>query len=433
MERQVLANERANVTPELMAKRAKKFGSMKGMMLVPLESPDFIVPSGLHYALAVGKKLAGLLEAEADSLDIGEEETAVELEEEEAVPCEEEDSENEAVEQHQPHHSGQQDPQESEAQRVEAARKVAQRQESLAAKAEMEEEHRLAEVRVLECEGAVEVKAEKLTGLMTVQDRISISAEATALPRESPEARAKWMELEELAKKHATVRKPRVRHDFCSLTCLLTVHDRNVKWECCTGCGSNCHSVCELWDLEAAAPPQPRPGVEEQEEMVQHLCRDCRPEPIYSYEEMGAVLAPRLEQLEGELVLARVELERARAELARCGGVLGNWRGRRRKDLQHILEVQLRVVKTAWQGGSYVGRHVEIILENHELLSSVIADRPDRQSLFNEFCSSYLKVHRLMKAARWLTEDEVSIHFLLILEIILNSPVFSWLPWILSV
>ena len=413
MERQYLANERANVTPKLMAKHAKKFGSLKGMMLVPLESPDFIVPSGLHYSLEVGKRLAKLLETEADSLDRGEEEAAV-MVEDEAVPCEEEDSDNESdgVGSGQLGAGPSSELLETSGQQ-EAQREAAQRQEVLAAKAEAEEEHRVAEVRVAECERVVEVKAEKLTEVAKVQKRIAISAAATALPLGTPEASTKWKELEELARQEARVRRPRVRHDFCSPTCLLTVHDRNIKWERCSGCGSECHSVCELWGLEPAAPVQPNAIVEEgeeeqEEEQQQRLCKDCKPQPVLSYLDMGAALAPRHEQLDGELVLARVELERARAELARCGEVLDNWRGRRRKELQYLMEVRLRVVKTAWQGGSYVGRHVEKILENHVLLSSVLADRPDRQALFVEFCSSYLTVHCLMKAARWLTEDEVS-------------------------
>ena len=121
------------------------------------------------------------------------------------------------------------------------------------------------------------------------------------------------------------------------------------------------------------------------------------------------VVLPWLEAGKAKLLTDQVALERARAEEQVKNQELKNLVGDRRRELVRILEEELHVVKTAYQGGTYVGNHCHKMLMHHEELSKVIAStsRPELQVNFNLFCSTYLRIHHTMKAARWLTEEEV--------------------------
>ena len=140
------------------------------------------------------------------------------------------------------------------------------------------------------------------------------------------------------------------------------------------------------------------------------ICRDCRDGAFETFQEMKNVVVPWVEDGNAKLITAQVVLERARAEQQLVGEKLKNLVGDRRKELARILEEDLHVVKTAYQGGTYVGNHCHRILLHHEQLSVVLAStsRPELQTNFNLFCATYLRIHHLMKAARWLTEEEVS-------------------------
>ena len=104
-------------------------------------------------------------------------------------------------------------------------------------------------------------------------------------------------------------------------------------------------------------------------------------------------------------------LERARAQEQVKTEELKNVVGPRRKELIRILEEELKVVKTAYQGGTFVGNHCHQILQHHEKISAVLASttRPELQQNFNLIASTYLRIHHLMKAARWLTAEEVNV------------------------
>ena len=140
------------------------------------------------------------------------------------------------------------------------------------------------------------------------------------------------------------------------------------------------------------------------------ICNNCRATKFKDYEEMKSMVLPWVEAGQAKLLAAQVVLERARAEQQLVADKLKNLVGDRRKELARILEEDLHVVKTAYQGGQFVGNHCHRILMNHEQLSVVLAStsRPELQADFNLFCSTYLRIHHLMKAARWLTEEEVS-------------------------
>ena len=119
-------------------------------------------------------------------------------------------------------------------------------------------------------------------------------------------------------------------------------------------------------------------------------CRDCRAGAFKTYQEMKEVVLPWLEDGKAKLITAQVVLERARAEQQLVAEKLKNLVGDRRKELARILEEDLHVVKTAYQGGTYVGNHCHRILLHHKQLSVVLAStsRPELQANFNLFCAS---------------------------------------------
>ena len=107
-------------------------------------------------------------------------------------------------------------------------------------------------------------------------------------------------------------------------------------------------------------------------------CNKCRPRTFKSFQEIAEIVRPWVEEGQGKRLAAEVVLERARARQQVKTEELKYVVGPRRRELIRLLEEELHVAKTAYQGGTYVGNHVSKMLENHEKLSVVLASKPTR-------------------------------------------------------
>ena len=251
-------------------------------------------------------------------------------------------------------------------------------------KAQAEAELHLKQQEVQEKEQEMVKLATKLEQLINLQERVNLCEEG------------RWQEQEELARAAARDKRPLQRFEFCSNLCLLTLHDRSVQKKTCSVCYKTCHTTCQLWDtalVEGEAGPL--------------ACLACRPDPITTYSDMKDVVGRKVQEIKDELTMATVKVEQVRSEESYLRGKLAKWVGPLRRRLLQLLEEVLKVVRTAYHGGTYVGAHVEKILKHHEILSTVLDSRPEIKALFNEFCATYLVSHGLMKRAGWLEPHEV--------------------------
>ena len=240
----------------------------------------------------------------------------------------------------------------------------------------------------------VEQLAAALEGKLGLQDRIQLNLEAASLEDEE-ERFLKYGQVEKVAQDQHKTKLDLKTFKFCSDFCLLTRFDRRIKKAECSQCSKVFHSVCQQWGPEVPTAPE-----------LRQVCLSCRPNPPQSYADLKPLFLPVLNSIRDKHTIAKVSLEKARGEEQVRRETLSKWVGKRRARLTELLD-EVGVRKTQYQGGTYVGRHVEKILEHHEELSEVLDEEPDFKRLFNNFCGPYLRLQRLMKASRWLSQQEV--------------------------
>ena len=412
--------------PMMMRKKAAKFESVKGPQIIPVPSIWNIVPPGLHVTLDVAPSFVSYCEVTADLLD-EEVDEAVLAGVGDIIDMREESGEEEAEE-------------EKEAEDKEApATTIGSSKAYSEDRVKLELEVQEAKIKVQEADLEVQQLNKEVLHRMNILRRIEMNSMADSFKQQgkNQEAKAKWSEVEALSKSENSIKRFRSSFRFCGKLCLLTGHDHKIREELCTSCRLSCHSECELWDaMEAAVPAADgkddaedamdvedadneegtrAQGEGEKEEAIAEggledarTCNDCRTR-FQGFGEMIEVVRPWLLESKDKKMAALVVLERARAKEQAKSEELKSVVGPRRRELIRLLEEELHVVKTAYQGGTYVGNHCTQILVHHEKLSAVLASttRPEIQENFNKIASTYLRIHHLMKAARWLTTEEV--------------------------
>ena len=417
--------------PMMMRKKASKFESVKGPQIIPVPSILNIVPPGLHVTLNVAPSFITYCEVTADLLDEEVDEAALagvgdilDMGEESG---EEEEAETED---------------EKEADDKEApATTTGSRKVHSEDRVKLELEVQEAKIKVQEADLEVQQLNKDALHRMNILRRIKMNHEAACFAQQGKdeEAEAKWKEVEAIGKAENSIKWFRESFRFCGKLCLFTGHDHKIREELCTSCRLSCHSECELWDaMEAVVPAaavdgemdvedaedaEDEEGAKDQEDgrkeetivdggrEDRRTCNDCRTSKFQGYGEMSEVVQPWLLEGQDKLMAAQVVLERARAKEQAKSEELKHVVGPRRRELIRLLEEELHVVKTTYQGGTYVGNHCTQILVHHEKLSVVLASttRPEIQENFNKIASTYLRIHHLMKAARWLTAEEVNL------------------------
>ena len=204
--------------------------------------------------------------------------------------------------------------------------------------------------------------------------------------------------LSDLAKSRSKVRVPSKRFSRCT-TCLLSPYDKKIQWKVCTQCNTKCHILCQLEKVEVAEGP----------EMVDvanpFVCRECR----------GSATFPQMmEQVDKEVNMLKQEgrkvsklLSVAKVELGVKKGEVDEEKGEHRRHLDSLL-VQIGATRQEYHGGAFIGRHVDKIFENAEMLSEVLEDGSEAKDGFLEFALTYRRIHFLLKAKRQLSEEEIS-------------------------
>ena len=411
MERDCLACQKASKNdPATMAKKAKYFNSIKGNLLIPILTIFHIVPAFLHISLMIGLALVKLAEMKCDVLDgkADESEMATVWERVEETCGEDSGGTDDSssggsaadlseLGDGEEDEGGEEDSEdggelegEGESQAgFEVPPMATNRREKELAEAALTEAEVLVELRTRE----VEQLAAALAGKLGLQDRIQLNLEAASL--EGDEQFKKYGQVEKVAQDEHKNKSELTNFDFCCDFCVLTRFDRRIKKAECSQCSKVFHSVCHLWGPEVPTAPE-----------LRQVCLSCRPNPPQSYADLKPLFLPVLNSIRDKHTIAKVSLEKARGEEQVRRETLSKWVGKRRARLAELLD-EMGVSKTQYHGGGYVGRHVEKILEHHEVLSEVLDDEPEFKRLFNNFCSPYLRLQRLMKASRWLSQEEV--------------------------
>ena len=414
--------------PVMMRKRAAKFESVKGPQIIPVPSIWNIVPPGLHITLNVAPAFITYCEVTADLLDEEVDEAAL-VGVGDILDMGEESGEEEEAEA-----EDEKEAEDKEAPATATGSSKVYSEDRVKLELEVQE----AKIKVQEADLEVQQLNKDALHRMNILRRIKMNHEAACFDQQGKdeEAKAKWTEVEAIGKAENSNKRFRKSFRFCGKLCLFTAHDHKIREELCTSCRLSCHSECELWDaMEAVVPAaavdgemdvedaDDEEGAKDQEDgrneetiaeggrEDRRTCNDCRTSKFQGFGEMSEVVQPWLLEGQDKLMAAQVVLERARAKEQAKSEELKHVVGPRRKELIRLLEEELHVVKTAYQGGTFVGNHCTQILVNHEKLSAVLASttRPEIQENFNKIASTYLRIHHLMKAARWLTAEEVII------------------------
>ena len=425
MERDCLACQKASKNhPATMAKKAKYNHSIKGAALVPISDVLHIAPACLHITLMIGLAIIKLLEKRCDVLDgkadKSELATVWDTVEEtvhggDGEDCDGEDKDDSSSEGSAADLSELSDAEEEEEGEAEDSEGGVEQEGEREGEAGTEvppmptnrREKKLAEAALTQAKVLVELRAREVdqlaathTGKLGLQDRIQLNQEAASL--QGTEQEEKYGQVEKIAKDEHKTKTVLTNFNYCSTLCILTHYDRRVKKAECSQCSKVFHSVCQLWGPEVPTVPE-----------LRQVCMSCRPSPPQSYADLQPLFLPVLNSIRDKHTMAKISLEEARGEEQVRRETLSKWVGKRRARLTELLD-EVGVRKTQYQGGTYVGRHVEKILEHHEDLSEVLDEEPDFKRLFNDFCGPYLRLQRLMKASRWLSQQEVKLYGLII-------------------
>ena len=80
--------------------------------------------------------------------------------------------------------------------------------------------------------------------------------------------------------------------------------------------------------------------------------------------------------------------------------------GETRKALQHYMEDVLGIEKQAYHSNSLVGNHCAELMKNYETVLMAFAQFPEHQQKWRTFFEAFYPIWELMRAKRFLSEDE---------------------------
>ena len=173
-----------------------------------------------------------------------------------------------------------------------------------------------------------------------------------------------------------------------SLSCIITSHDENVQWVECDQCMEWVHTLCE------ALTPVEQLAISDDSTYV---CQKCS-----GIKSIIEVIEEKVERLYSEKDKIRIQLVNLKTECdnfkARCERVMGP----KEKELSDALE-SIHVVRQAYHGNVMVGNHCIKVLNNYQVLTSVVGEV---QNMYNWFFLTLSEIMKLVMARRFLTDDE---------------------------
>ena len=167
-------------------------------------------------------------------------------------------------------------------------------------------------------------------------------------------------QLEKEVKKKFRVSKMDRRFVECGATCLLTRYDREVATTECTQCEEKRHILCEV-----AAEEEIEDEVEINFSPTANLtCRECS--TINSFDDKEVQMEDqrrkrlaRMQQVHGQLGEARLLMSAKRKSVV-------NVMGKKEQELERVLVEEVKVKRTDYASGCWVGNHVDKIVEHFE-------------------------------------------------------------------
>ena len=201
-------------------------------------------------------------------------------------------------------------------------------------------------------------------------------------------------ELSNLAKSWSKVRIPAKKFTQCE-ACIWTPFDRKVQWKVCVGCNKKYHL---MWQLESVGDGEEEVVINAAMPLVSRTCRG------------KTTFLDLLTQVEMEVERLKERGKEVYKLPAGAKVEIGQKRGEVEEEHCQLLDrllVQIGAARQQYHGGAFIGRHVDKVLENAEMLAEVLEDGSEAKLGFLEFAVIYRRIHFLLKARRQLNEEEI--------------------------
>ena len=177
--------------------------------------------------------------------------------------------------------------------------------------------------------------------------------------------------------------------------CLLSGFDRNILWRVCNTCNKNTHIYCQVFSSDEEA--------EMTEDTFQ--CRPCS--GIVTLAQIKAKLLSQVSSLKIKSIDLAVQLSTLKQEESALKNKCKQYMGITRLKLQDVLENKLSVNRSDYHSNCFVGNHCDVIVERYAEVTEVLASNPEVKEKYDEIFLYYKPLHFLMKAHRFLTEEEL--------------------------
>ena len=177
--------------------------------------------------------------------------------------------------------------------------------------------------------------------------------------------------------------------------CLLTGFDRNILWRVCRSCHKNTHLYCQAFS-------------EEEEELLTDETFQCRPcSGVVSLPQIKQHVCDQIESLKARSFSVSKKLSTLQQEESALKKECTMFMGATRLQLQDILENKLGVNRADYHSNCFVGNHCDVIVERYTEITEVLSSKPEIKRKYDDFFKYYKPVHFLMKASRFLTNEEL--------------------------
>ena len=176
--------------------------------------------------------------------------------------------------------------------------------------------------------------------------------------------------------------------------CLLTKYDSNILWSQCDKCLKYFHPYC-------LAETEQELGLKTTISSV--LCRGCQ-----GSKDLSAII----EEHEMEKKSMDTEYNRIKMkvlQLSRASESLRSEVDMYTTESEHLYRKQLKILNIdlqVYHGGTMIGNHCDIYLDNYEILTSFIADE-NRKNFFNNYFNIIKRIIRKCQAKIWLNESDI--------------------------
>ena len=200
--------------------------------------------------------------------------------------------------------------------------------------------------------------------------------------------------LDAAVKKSFGVRKVFRTHFKCNPKCITSKFDHNPPIVNCSTCDHKCHVICDSFV--------------EDETSQQTLCYNCGNFDVsVRLEEKAEEAGNQKKELLVGLRTIHVRLTKERNELSSRREQVDFFVGPMERELERILEEDLRIKRQEFASGVWVGNQVKQIIENYDKLAVLLRSKPELYSGFMDFGEVLKRLHHLTQAKRWLTEVEI--------------------------